>query len=294
MSLGQVIERELSLGEVVSKTFDLYRQNFVKYFILFAVVELIVGVLNTLVSQAVVVPSVPTNPASPDYLSSFGAYFGAFITLEALLAIISLIFLPIAEASTVKLASDEMVKGESDLGTSVRFAISKLIWVWVLGLIVGIIVFLGFLALIVPGIILTIMFSLALPALLIEDRGVFASLGRSRELVGHRWLKTFATFLVFGIIVVIVSLVLSLAGELFGVAGTVATSILSAFYQPIIPIALTVYYYSNRARVATPQTGQIPTAPGMIQAGTKFCPNCGAQLDSATIFCPKCGARQPG
>jgi hypothetical protein len=46
--LGQVIGRELSLGEVVSKTFDHYRQNFVRCFILFVVVELIIGVLNTL------------------------------------------------------------------------------------------------------------------------------------------------------------------------------------------------------------------------------------------------------
>ena len=50
----------------------------------------------------------------------------------------------------------------------------------------------GLIALIVPGIILAIVFSLALPVLLIEKKGVLESMGRSHALVGHRWLKTFA------------------------------------------------------------------------------------------------------
>ena len=33
------IKHELSLGEVISKTFEVYRPDFMKYFVLFAVVE---------------------------------------------------------------------------------------------------------------------------------------------------------------------------------------------------------------------------------------------------------------
>jgi hypothetical protein len=164
-------------------------------------------------------------------------------------------------------------------------------------LIIGIVVLLGVIALIVPGIILLIMFSLALPSLLLENHGILDSLGRSRELVGHRWLKTFALFIVIGITVLIATAVADAIGGLFGSASTVVSYLLSAFYLPLIPIALTVYYYSNIARIAPPQMNQPPMpeviSVGTVPGGTKFCINCGTQLPSAATFCSKCGTRQP-
>jgi len=153
---------------------------------------------------------------------------------------------------------------------------------------------LGFIALIVPGIILAIMFALSIPVLLTENKGVLESMGRSRELVGHRWLKTFATFIVIGIIFVIASLIVSAISGPFAVGSPVVSGVLSAFYQPIIPIALTVYYYSNLARITQLPASQTTMAPSAtVQAGMKFCPNCGTQLASSAAFCSKCGAKQP-
>ncbi len=48
MQPEQGINSELSLGEVISKTFELYRRDFTKYFVLFAVVEVIIGVVTAL------------------------------------------------------------------------------------------------------------------------------------------------------------------------------------------------------------------------------------------------------
>src|SRR5207247_3859811 len=107
-----------------------------------------------------------------------------------------------------------------------------------LSIVVGVIVFLGFIALIVPGIILAIMFSLALPVLLIENKGVTESMGRSRELVGKRWLKTFATFLVLGIILLVASFIVSAISGSLGILGPVVNGILSALYQPLFPILI--------------------------------------------------------
>ena len=56
MSRGQGITHEQSFGEVVSKTFDLYRRDFAKYLVLFAVVGAITGVLTTLVRRAFILP----------------------------------------------------------------------------------------------------------------------------------------------------------------------------------------------------------------------------------------------
>jgi len=294
MSGGQGITRELSLGELVTKTFELYRRDFSKYLILFVVVEAVIGVLTTLVRRAIVLPAALPAGATPQQLLNWlPGFFGAVTALVALTAIVSLVFYPISIGGAVKMASEEITTGKADLAASVRFVASRIVWLWAVGLVVGIIVVVGFIALLVPGIILSIMFSLAVPVIIIEGTG-FESMGRSRKLVSQRWLKTFALVILIGIVVGIASAVVSAVTGPLGVASTIVSSVVSALYIPLIPIALTVYYYSNVARIAPPQAGQAPAsqvaAPG---AATKFCPSCGTQMGYAGTFCPKCGAKQP-
>ena len=284
------ITRELSLSEVVSKTFDLYRRDFVKYTILFLVVEAIIGILTTLVNHAVILPKAPVaGSATQDYLNWLPGFFGALITLVALTAIITWVFYPISLGSAVKIASDDIVTGQADLAASVRFSVSRIVWIWIVGIVVGIIVSIGYIALVIPGIILTIMFALVLPVLMIEKPG-FESMSRSRKLVSDRWLKTLALIIVFGIIIGIASAIVSAIAGVFGVASTFVSSILSAFYLPLIPIALTVYYYSNAARVAPPQ---MPAAPEWVSSPgeSRYCPSCGTKVAPNTMFCPSCGAK---
>ena len=135
------------------------------------------------------------------------------------------------------------------------------------------------------------MFSLALPVLLIENIGVTESMGRSRQLVSHRWAKTFGTFLVLGIIVLVASLIFSAITAPLGLIGTVVNGILSALYQPLFPILMAVYYYSNLARTALAPPQMPMGSTSSFQTGMKLCPSCGAQNVYAATFCTKCGAR---
>jgi hypothetical protein len=293
MAQEQGVTRELSLGEVVSKTFDLYRRDFIKYVVLFIVVEAIIGVLTTVVARAFILPTLPANATAQDILNWLPRFFGTLFYLLTLSIVITIFLFPFAGGSAVKMAAQQIEKGQADVGASLRFVVSKLVWLWALSIIVGIIVGLGFIALFVPGIILAIMFCLALPALLNENAGVLESMGRSRKLVSGRWLKTFALGIVFVIIVAIASIIVNAISAPFGGASTIVSSILSAFYQPLFPIFLTVYYFSNVARLAPPQVSQTSmTAPAAVQAETKFCPRCGTQMPSWASVCPKCGAQQ--
>jgi hypothetical protein len=289
LAVDQGITRELSLGEVVSKTFELYRRNFAQYFALYLVVEAVIGAVSTLAYNAFVLPSLPGNPTAQQVANWFPGFAGTLAELVVSVGVVSLVFGTIAFGGTVKMASEEVENRSIDLGGAVKFAATKLLWMWVLGLLLGIIVALGFIALIVPGIILAVMFSLAFQALLIEGAGITGSMSRSRELVGHRWLKTFATFLVFVIIIGIASGVVSAISAPFGDASTLVSSVLSAFYQPILPVATTVYFYSNRARMSPVQ----PSQTAMPAPGMKFCTNCGTQLEASVTFCSRCGAKQP-
>jgi hypothetical protein len=286
------VTRELGLGEVVSKTFDLFRHDFVKYFLIFAVAEIVVGLATLLAYSAVQLPTIPSNTTDLSWVSG---YLTAVFERYSIIGVATIVVVPVAEGASIKMAAEAIERRPVAVGASVRFALSKLVWLWAVSLVVGVIVILGFVALIVPGIILAIMFCLALPALLLENTGVLGSLNRSRELVGHRWGKTFATFIVLGLVIVVISLIITFVSGLFGGVGPVVSGLLSAFYEPIIPIALTVYFFSNRARIMPPpQMGQVVMGHGPSpQPGMKFCPNCGTQLPASATFCANCGAKQP-
>jgi len=287
------IKRELSVTELISKTFELYREGFTKYLLLFIVVEAIVGGVTAIARHAFILPTVPTNATPDDLMAWAPGFFGALIRLVASIGIVSILFVPIAQGGAIKLASDQIEKGQAELAGAIKFVASKLLQLWGLCIIVGLVVCLGVMVLVIPGIIAGIMFALAFPILLLEDKGILDSMGRSRELVRHRWLKTLATYLILGIAVTIASFIVSAITEPFGVASPLLNGIISALYQPLFPILLAVYYYSNLARITPVPSGQTPATTTMPIAGTKFCFNCGTQLPSSIKFCSQCGAKQP-
>ena len=177
--------RELGIGEVVSKTFELFRRNFVKYVILILIVEEVIGLADVWAYNAFPVSALSGTPTLRDVLNRLLNV----VYLVSVVGVVSLVFGTIAYGSTIKMASEEIECRPVDLGTAVRFAASKMLWIWVLGIILGIIIGVGFIALVVPGIILAIMFSLSFQALLIEIAGITGSVSRSRARVVRRWLK---------------------------------------------------------------------------------------------------------
>jgi hypothetical protein len=163
----------------------------------------------------------------------------------------------------IKNASDQIEKGKSNLNASFSFTVSKLPSLLAAQLISGILIVLGFFLFVVPGIIVAIMFSLILPAIIIEQKGFMESLGRSRDLVSNRWMKTFLLLLILGIMVIIVNGVANFlagpASAIHSVANSLTTSVISAFVSPIYPIAITYLYYSMVARENPPSSSIFST-----------------------------------
>lgn len=246
---------ELSVGEIISETFSLYSRHFVHYVIPFLAAGIIVGFLTTLVRFVIIVPAYlqPSTPA--DLLSWLMGFLPALIALSVVTGIIGWIIGYIAQGIAVKFTSDTFEKGRADLQTSFNFTMSRLLSLLGASIITGILIAVGLIAFVIPGIILAIMFSLVVQTIIAEDIGALESLSRSRRLVSNRWLKTFVLLLVLTIIVAIVGGIAGLIASPFGLASGLVSSIISAFIQPIMPIAMTFYYYSMVART-TPQPQQ--------------------------------------
>jgi hypothetical protein len=78
---------------------------------------------------------------------------------------------------------------------------------FLIGLLMVLGIFAGTLLLIVPGMILVMMWSVAIPACVVERTGVFGAFSRSRELTrGHRW-AIFGLYIAFILFMIVISMV---------------------------------------------------------------------------------------
>jgi hypothetical protein len=143
-------------------------------------------------------------------------------------------------------------KGQANLQTSFNFTLTKVLYLLAASIITGVLIVFGLIALIIPGIILALMFSLVNQVILLEGTGIVGSFSRSRVLVSNRWLKTLVLMLVVGIIIAIVNGVVAIITTPFGIVSPLISGVLTAFITPILPIALTLYYYSMKARTQSP------------------------------------------
>jgi hypothetical protein len=244
------------VGELLDRTFFLYRVNFGLFFGIAA--------LPNLVTLAFQLSRVAIAPGSTLVIApgSTGVPFGLWLVASLL---VYLLTLAVCQGATV-IAVSQIQLGR---GTSVSTAFAT---IWprigelsriILGM--GVLLGLAFLFLIVPGIMLSIRWALTIPVAVLEERGLGGSLARSSQLTsGHRW----RVFLIYCLIIVLVyiasvlvqaplMIVLTLssgplrAGQLpvwAQIAMPVAGFLMQSLLSPIMTIALSLVYYDERVR----------------------------------------------
>ncbi len=274
--------RELSIGEIINQSFNLYSIRFVDFFIPFLFAGLVTGIFDMVVDRYFPLPQPPIEYTSPEQLMSWlGRFIAAVIVVAALIGIVGWIVSTIINGVAIKYSSDLLEKGDANLFEGFNFTVTRLVSLLAVGVITGVLIIIGLICLIVPGIIIAIMFTLVTPVIIIERVGALESLGRSRKLVSHRWGKTFVVLLLIYVILVIIIILANTVLSPLGPASSIITNLITAFIQPLLPIALTFLYYSMTVKEAA--LAQPPQPP------SKFCPHCGRQIPLDSKFCPHCG-----
>jgi len=261
-------QRELSVEEIISRSFRMYLARFVLFFTPFLVAAIITGIFASAIFWYLPFPSPPPPSASLQVVTDWAlAFFARLIVIIVLIGIVSWFIGAITTGTAVKCASDILEKGNSTLKEGFNFTMSKLASLLGAGIITSILTIIGSLFFILPGLILMVMFSLVVPVIIVEQKGVFESLGRSRKLVGNRWLKTFALLIIVGLIMVAVSWITMTITAPLGTTRLFVSStslfvsgIITAFVTPISPIATTFLYYSMVAR----ELQRIPPPPPLL------------------------------
>ncbi len=163
-------------------------------------------------------------------------------------------------AACVKALSDAYLGQSPTAGGSLRFGLRRVLPLLVLTVVYGIGQVLGFVVLIIPGIWLFGIWSVRVPALVIERAGPIKSLRRSYRLVKGRWWP------VAGVLVVSSLMVFVLAGLIEAALGAIALSsgnpsvllavtisvliaiVSGVLVQPFSASVVTVLYYDLRIR----------------------------------------------
>ncbi len=243
--------RPLSTGELLDRTFSLYRSHFGLFIGIFALPHLAVLAFQ-LVGVAVRSPGTQLSVVLMTFVWSMGALFLTMIVSAA------------SQAATVVAVSEVHLDRQASVMDSFLRVKGQILGVIGLSLVVGLLVGLAFLALIVPGILLAMQWSLAVPVKVLENKGVTDSMSRSADLTKGNRGRIFVIWLLFFVLSIGMSLLLrwpveALAGvssvgalqrsaSVWQVALLVSTFIAECLVGPLATIAFSLVYYDERVR----------------------------------------------
>jgi hypothetical protein len=200
---------KIDIGRVIKETFAVVGRNFKAFFTVALILAGVPGGLTALI-QLIVVPKTPSATFEPSHL--------IWLPLVVLVSVVGAVVL---QAVLVHATVKDREGVRPAIGESLSIGL-RAFWPLVgLGILSAIGCALGFMLLVVPGIILVCAWCVAAPALITEDTGVVGALKRSAALTrGNRW-RIFGLGIVVLLIVIGVRLAIGLVSGLAAAAAAI-------------------------------------------------------------------------
>lgn len=242
--------RPLSTGELLDKTFTLYRQNFLLFFGIAAIPQLALFVL--IVGTGVVFG------VSGNRLNGARGLPEIAIALGLAYLVGSIVAAAVTQAATTFAVSDLYLDEPASLARSFSRAKGRMLVVIGVTLLFGLCLGIGFMLLVIPGILVLMWYSLAVPASVVEHIGVSDALNRSSSLSkGSGW-RIFGVYVLLFIFTIVANIAIQYLIKMalsplktMAAAQTLLTGgsyLVGALVGPVITIALTLLYYDQRVR----------------------------------------------
>jgi hypothetical protein len=176
--------RPLTTGELLDRTFALYRKNFLLFVLIAAVPMVTLALVGTI---AFVVPMIflARNPGDPAYAAVAGLAMLGGLLIGGILFVFAL---AAARGATIIAVSSVYFDKPTRAVDCYRQMRSRIWRAFGVELGTWFFIALAWLAFIVPGILVAVRWALALPVCILEDAGFSVSVSRSNDLSdGKRW-----------------------------------------------------------------------------------------------------------
>jgi hypothetical protein len=198
-------ERRMSITRVFQRAFQAISLNPVVILSL----ALVVGAVPSLLMTALIYRAGIGSPAS---IQNGSISFGAIIGASFISGIVGLVVSALVQGAITRATVTAIEGRRATFGESLSTALRVLLPLIGLSILLAIGIMIGFVLLIVPGIILLLMWAVAVPSLVIERGGVFAAFARSAELTSGARLRILGLFLLLAVIYWLLSLAAGIVG----------------------------------------------------------------------------------
>jgi len=250
--------RPMTLGEVLDRTFTLYKSHFWLFAGIMCLPFLLLYFAQVAIASIGAVGRAGGRAAVPSPTFLLGAMGGFLIAL-----VLYLIMIGIAQAATIFAVSDLYLGRSATIRSSFGQVRGKILRTIGVIFLVGLIVMVGLIALIIPGIYLMCRTGVAVPAAMLEDKYAGEAVGRSMELTKGFAMQMFLIFLLTWVLAIVAATVFQYPFTLlrlmevarhqtvpfaFLMLQYLASFISSVLVGPIATIAFSLMYYNLRVR----------------------------------------------
>lgn len=238
---------ELSVGQILDNSFRLLKNRW----------QLFIGIGAILYAPILILQAVATLVFVNQPQGGMGSEEAMAAALEAsgFILIIGVVFMviylvicgPLLGASITYAVSKEYLGQTTTIGESIKVALSKLGSVIWSGLLAGIIIFIGFLLLIIPGILLAFRYYLVQQVVVLEHESGSNALKRSAELMKGSYGIAF----VLGFVIWIASMLIGVIGGMVPIpyASNLISIVLQTIAAVFWAVAAVVLYFHCRSKV---------------------------------------------
>jgi hypothetical protein len=247
--------RPLSLGEILDRTFALYRQNFLLFFGITAVpytLNLALGLFQIWYFGS---PNVKGIQALTEMFT------GPRILFTLLSLIVGCLVYIFSEGGTILAVTQLYLGRQTSMSTALSGVWDEFGTLFAVVILNGLAVGVGFIFLVVPGVYLLCRLIVCLPVALVEKLGASESMSRSFQLTRDNAGRAFMILLVFfavslaggamtGVVLIPITLTHRDPSELRIVASAtmILQTLVNSLVAPVLLIASSVFYFDLRIR----------------------------------------------
>jgi hypothetical protein len=259
--------RPLAVGEIVDAAIKLVRSNARVLFTISAIVLVPLGLVRGLVTVLGIPDALSTINSFPadgnltdEQLGDFFATVGQVLLLALATAIITGLGSVLVQGASAKALTDVYQGVQPSWQDSLRFGFRRFFPILGATLLIGVASAIGFLFCIAPGVWLFTSWSVAVPALVVENKGPVQAMGRSFELVRRRFWPVLGavalSYLIYFVVGQVIGLITGAAtfsgaatpssGDLW--VSTIGSIITSVLVLPFMAAVFIVLYFDLRVR----------------------------------------------
>jgi hypothetical protein len=241
---------KIDIGRVISRGFETLGRQIGPFLLL----ALLLSAIPIFITQYLLLNSLGMDDAGSvtDPAAALSMFSSPFYWFATLIMVVSGYLL---QAALVRSTILDQTGRTVDLGGSLALALRLLLPMIGLAILSSIIIGLGFVLLIVPGVIAYLMLAVAVPVLVEERKGVIDSMGRSRRLTKGSRLRILGLLVLFLIFYLIISAVVAFVLAVVIPSSALGASAIAAFTTALSAAFISVMLASLYIELRTVKEG---------------------------------------